>query len=346
MDDNAAKLQKCLFEQTFSEPVETIEALKAHASDRQIFRLSSHNYTFIGVSNEDQSENKAFIEFTRHFEVFGLPVPKIYAVSEDCLHYLQQDLGEETLMDLLISARTEEDPFPAEIEALYLKAVSCLPRFQIEAGKTINYDFCCRSRAFDRVSMISDMNSFQNNFLKHVLPDADTTALEGDYNKFADLLSAAESNFFMYRDFQARNIMICRGEPYFIDYQGGRLGPLQYDLVSLLYQSRTKIPEEVRARLLSAYIATTSQYVEIDIEKFYTYYYGFVFLRLMQVLGVYGKMGIVGGKEYFLNNIPYALDNLRQLLEDRQLPEGLGQLEKLFTRLTSKEVGEIFNAKL
>jgi len=346
MDENAAKLQKRLFEQTFSEPVETIEALKAHASDRQIFRLSSPNYTFIGVSNDDQSENKAFIEFTRHFEAFGLPVPKIYAVSKDCLHYLQQDLGEATLMDHLVAARTDQDPFPAEIEELYLKAVTCLPRFQIEAGETINYDFCCQAKAFDRDSMIFDMNSFQNNFLKHVLPHTDAAALQSNYNKFADLLSAAESNFFMYRDFQARNIMICRGEPYFIDYQGGRLGPLQYDLVSLLYQSRTKIPEEARARLLEAYISETSKYVEINTEKFYTHYYGFVFLRLMQVLGVYGKMGIVGGREYFLNNIPYALDNLKELLEEERLPAGLSELEALFIRLTSKEVGEMFHAKV
>jgi len=346
MIEDAVEYQKKLYEQIYAEPVEKVEALKAHASDRLIFRLTSKSQTLIGVTNQDQAENKAFIEFTRHFESHGLPVPRIHAVSADCLHYLQQDLGDTTLMDLLVNARTEENPFPEEIENLYRKAITCLPRFQIEAGTSIDYNFCCRARVFDRFSMISDMQSFQSNFLMHVLPTVDVKALELDYNKLADILSAAESKFFMYRDFQARNIMISDGEPYFIDYQGGRLGPLQYDLVSLLYQSRTNMPEEVKVRLLDAYITAASKHVKIDKEKFYTYYYGFVFLRLMQVLGVYGKMGIVGGREYFLNNIPYALDNLRQLLEMGQLPEGLHMLNKVFNQLISKEVGGIFNAKL
>lgn len=319
-----------LFRLHFGRDPEEVVTIKAHASNRQIYRLRLAGESVIGVFNPDPRENKAFVGFTRHFASFGLPVPEI--LCDDLFRgvYLEQDLGDETLMDALNAHRGQDDEVPPAIEALYVKAVQQLPKFQVIAGKTLNYDLCYPTRAYDRKAMLWDMYYFRDSFLRRTGVTWHNSALEQDCERFADFLAQANVEHFMYRDFQARNVMIHHGEPWFIDYQGGHHGPLQYDIASLLYQSRAALPAATRSMILGAYLDALQEYAKVDREEFLRYFYGFVLIRLMQVLGTYGDKGLGEKREYFIKSIPYAVKNLKTFLETTSLPFHLPALSEVF----------------
>jgi len=333
---NAALI--ALFVSRFGEEPHVVAALKPHASNRQIFRLTSANHSAIGIVNAVERENNAFVEFTNHFHSCGLNVPEIYAHDLEHGIYLEQDLGDETLYDILIREREQSvadgnKGFSESVEALYQKVIKQLPRFQIEAGRSLNYDHCYPVSRYDRAAMVWDMRFFRDNFLRRTETEWSHHSLEADFEKFADFLAQAPSDFFMYRDFQSRNIMVQNGEVYFIDYQGGRLGPLQYDMASLLYQSRANVPADARQRLLKLYLDEAQGYAPINREEFLRYFHGFVFIRLMQVLGTYGDKGLGEKREYFLKSIPFAIANLRSLIETTPLPFNMPALTGVFNSL-------------
>ena len=336
MHEPLVGLYKTLFGE---EPVE-ISPLNAHASNRRMFRLVGPGRSVIGIVNPNRFENRAFLEFSAHFKSVGLPVPTIFGADLDAGIYLEEDLGSQTLYDVLSAARSDADPFPAAIEQLYVEAVSFLPRFQIVAGAALNYDSCHPRKVYDRESMLWDMRFFRDSFVKRAGVAFDEARLEADFERLADFLEEAPTGFFMYRDFQSRNIMVRDGALFFIDYQGGRRGPLQYDVASLLYQAKAKIPADARRRILDAYLAAASRYAPIERELFLRHFYGFVLVRLLQVLGTYGEQGLNLQKTYFVESIPHALRNLRALEPDVPLAADLTEFSRVVAALNTMYLTE------
>jgi aminoglycoside/choline kinase family phosphotransferase len=334
---------RVLFESRFHEPVERVAPLKSDASDRKLFRLSAASRTAIGVVNPDAQENRAFLEFSRHFKKCGLPVPEIYAEELDRGIYLEEDLGDTTLFQFLSANRTEGGPSRETLD-LYRKVVELLPRFQIEAGRTLNYDVCYPRFSFDQQSMMWDLNYFKYYFLRLAKIPFSEQALEDDFERFSGFLLQAERRFFLYRDFQSRNIMVRDGEPCFIDYQGGRRGALQYDVASLLYDAKADLPFEVRDELVERYLEAAATLEPIDRTAFLAYYPGFVYIRIMQAMGAYGLRGFYERKQHFLASIPYAIRNLEYLLRTADLPIELPELTQVWRRLVASSALRQFGA--
>ena len=326
----------------FCSPTEVV-AISPHASKRQLYRLVSPRGAAVGVINEDIAENKAFVAFTHHFSNLSLPVPEIYQVASDYSCYLEDDLGDQTLYEYLLERRKEcgHNEFPADLENYYCESVKWLAQFQVKAvEKGFPYEFCFEGEYYDVNAMADDMQNFRERFLDVVEVSYDSEKLNRDFSLLQAFLSQAKSDYFLYRDFQSRNIMIRDGQLFFIDYQSGRRGPLQYDLVSLLYQSQAKIPPVARDRILECYLDQLSQLTTIDRDQFMRFYEGYVFMRLMQVLGAYGNLGLKQRKPYFLDGVPIAIENLLSVLDTKGLPVELPELRKVFESLAYYDVAK------
>ncbi len=306
------------FQDLIGTPPSLVSVLWPHASERCIYRLCSSGFSCIGVIHRVKSENEAFVAFAKHFKAALLPVPEIYLYAPPAGIYLQQDLGDVTLLDILQQQRqSSADPFPPKAEALYKTALEFLPRFQIEAGSTVDFTKCLSSGGFCSDALVADIACFTRELVLRLLPAYDIGSLDGDFGTLIAFLAHASDNFFLYRDFQSRNIMIVADSPWFIDFQGGHKGPLQYDLVSLLYQSSAKIPQTHRSALLNHYLDHVQNHTKLDRHLFVSRLGGFIVSRMIQVLGVYGREGLGAGKQYFLASIPTALDTLyRELRSD------------------------------
>ncbi len=333
-----------LFENHFNEKVDTFEMLPPSGSYREYCRLQNNNRSVIGALNTDVKENTAFLSFSNHFKKNGLPVPEVFAVSSDLKKYLLEDLGDTTLFRFLTATR-EKEGFSENIVSEYKKVLKVLPKIQIIAGKGLDYSVCYPRDAFDKQSMMWDLNYFKYYFLKLAKIHFDEQALEDDFQLFTNYLLSANSGFFLYRDFQSRNVMLKDDEVYFIDYQGGRQGALQYDLASLLYDGKADIPQSVRTQLFDFYLSELKKYMTVDEEKFTVYFKGFVLIRIMQAMGAYGFRGFYEKKEHFLKSIPFALRNLEYILKDIKLPVELPELFNVLQQLVHsevlKEIGQI-----
>jgi len=304
-----------LFKQRFGDDTISFNPLPNSGSDRQYYRLNGRETTAIGVVNEDRSENEAFISFTHTFLEAGLPVPEILAEELEDHCYLISDLGDMTLFRYLTGVRQERIDFPDELAGLYQKVLQILPKFQIEAGAKIDYSKCYPRQAFDRQSMMWDLNYFKYYFLQLATVPYDEQALEDDFETFTRFLLEAPSGFFMYRDLQSRNIMLVNDDPYFIDYQGGRKGALQYDVASLLYDAKADIPQETRGQLLEFYLDALESCLPGKRKEFLTFFPGFILIRILQAMGAYGFRGYYEKKRHFLQSIPFAVTNLRNLYD-------------------------------
>ena len=316
-----------LFEQYFHAPVVRVQPLQGQlgASGRKIVRLARDRVSAIGVLYEVREENVAFLEFSQHFRRHGLPVPEIYAEDVSQGAYLEEDLGDTTLFEFLSKNRQESDIAPQAVEA-YRKVVALLPRFQVEAGRDLDYSVCYPRASFDRQSIAWDLNYFKYYFLKLAGISFNEQALEDDFSKLTKFLLSAGRDYFLYRDFQSRNIMLRHGEPFFLDYQGGRRGALQYDIASLLYDAKADLPPELRQELLDEYLDRLSGFVALGRDEFMQHYYPYVYVRILQALGTYGFRGFYERKTHFLQSVPYALDNLRWLLQNVKMPIELPML--------------------
>jgi aminoglycoside/choline kinase family phosphotransferase len=332
-----------LFARRFGGPVQGIGTVKADGSDRKLFRLSGASRTAIGVVSPDARETRAFLEFSRHFRKCGLPVPEIYAEDLQRGLYLEEDLGEVTLFQLL-SVDRSEDRLGEEVLAVYRAVVEWLPRFQIQAGRTLNYTVCHPRPSFDKQSMMWDLNYFKYYFLRLAKIPFGEQALENDFRRFTDFLLKAERRYFLYRDFQSRNVMVRDGRPSFIDYQGGRRGALQYDLASLLFDAKADLPLDVRAELVERYLEAAARLEPLDRAAFLAYYPGFVYIRIMQAMGAYGLRGFYERKAHFLASIPYAVRNLEYLLRTAALPLDLPELTQVWRRLVASSALRQFGA--
>lgn len=329
---------KNLFEQHFAEPVEKIVPLQGElgGSGRKIIRLAGAQHTAIGILYGVREENVAFLEFSRHFRRHGLPVPEIYA--EDLSHgaYLEQDLGDTTLFEFLSRNRAGETIAAPAVEA-YRKVAAFLPRFQVEAGRDLNYKVCYPRGSFDRQSINWDLNYFKYYFLRLAGIPFNEQALEDDFSRLTKFLLSAPHDYFLYRDFQSRNVMLPGGEPFFVDYQGGRKGALQYDVASLLYDAKADLPPALRQRLLDHYLDTLAGFIKLDRDAFMQHYYAYVYVRILQALGAYGFRGFYERKGHFLQSVPFALKNVRWLLHNVKLPIALPTLMDAFNSMLASE---------
>ena len=318
---------KRLFEQHYGLPAEHVRPLQGQlgGSGRAIVRLAGGGKSAIGISYPVREENVAFLEFSRHFRRHGLPVPEIYNEDLSQGAYLEEDLGDTTLFEFLSANRAGEVIAPEVIET-YRKVVAVLPRFQVEAGRDLNYKVCYPRGSFDRQSIAWDLNYFKYYFLRLAGIPFNEQALEYDFGRLTKFLLGANHDYFLYRDFQSRNVMLRDGEPFFLDYQGGRKGALQYDIASLLYDGKADLPPELRQELLDHYLDRLADFVAIDREVFMEHYYAYVYVRILQALGAYGFRGFYERKAHFLQSVPYALKNLRWLADHVKLPVALPAL--------------------
>ncbi len=329
---------KQLFAQHFHSPPERVQPLQGQlgGSGRVIVRLAGAGQSAIGILYSVREENVAFLEFSRHFRHHGLPVPQIYAQDLDCGAYLEEDLGDTTLFEFLSANRSGDTIAPPVVEA-YRKVVSILPRFQVEAGRGLNYKVCYPRASFDRQSIAWDLNYFKYYFLRLAGIPFNEQALELDFTRLTKFLLGADHDYFLYRDFQSRNIMLRDGQPWFLDYQGGRKGALQYDIASLLYDGKADLPPGLRRELLDHYLDCLAGFVDLRRDGFMEYYYGFVYVRILQALGAYGFRGFYERKAHFLQSVPYALKNLRWLAENVKLPVALPELLHALERASSSD---------
>ena len=329
---------KKLFEQHFHFPVERVAPVQGElgGSGRKIMRLTGKGSSAIGILYGVREENVAFLEFSRHFRRHGLPVPEIYGEDLDSGAYLEEDLGDTSLFELLSNNRKGENIAPDVVDA-YRRAIATLPRFQVEAGRDLNYKVCYPRGSFDRQSISWDLNYFKYYFLRLAGIPFSEQALEDDFSRLTKFLLSAPRDYFLYRDFQSRNIMLRDGQPYFLDYQGGRKGALQYDVASLLYDAKADLPAELRQQLLDHYLETLRGFVDVKREVFLQHYYAYVYIRIMQALGAYGFRGFYERKVHFLQSVPYALKNLRWLLHNVTLPVALPTLLEAFHSMLRSE---------
>ena len=329
---------KKLFEQHFHAPPDRIVPLQGElgGSGRKIIRLANKKSRAVGILYGVREENAAFLEFSKHFRRHGLPVPEIYA--EDLNHgaYLEEDLGDTTLFEFLSKNRTGGNIAPEVVEA-YRKVVAVLPRFQVEAGRDLNYKVCYPISSFDRQSIAWDLNYFKYYFLRLAGIPFNEQALEDDFGRLTEFLLSAPRDYFLYRDFQSRNILLRNGDPYFVDYQGGRKGALQYDIASLLYDAKADLPPDLRQQLLDHYLHALGGFIPLDREAFLRHYYAYVYIRIMQALGAYGFRGFYERRAHFLQSVPYALKNLRWLLHHVRLPVPLPALMDAFKGMLASE---------
>jgi aminoglycoside/choline kinase family phosphotransferase len=331
---------KRLFEEHFHTQVESVLPLQGQlgGSGRTIVRLVGGGQSAIGILYAVREENTAFLEFSRHFHKLGLPVPEVYAADLEHGAYIEQDLGDETLFDFLGTHRSSAAGSVApEVVDAYRSTVAMLPRFQVEAGRDLNYKVCYPRASFDRQSISWDLNYFKYYFLRLAGIAFNEQLLEDDFSHLTKFLLSAPHDYFLYRDFQSRNVMLVSGQPYFLDYQGGRKGALQYDIASLLYDGKANLPPELRIELLHHYMDCLEKFIPVDRTAFMEHYYAYVYVRILQAMGAYGFRGFYERKTHFLQSVPFALENLRWLDENVKLPIALPALMDALRRMTRSE---------
>src|SRR5436190_17611898 len=303
---------KTLFQQHFHSLAEHVQPLQGQlgGSGRNIIRLTNGSHSAIGILHPVREENVAFLVFSKHFRQHGLPVPEIYEQALGEGAYLEQDLGDTTLFEFLSKNRAGADIRPEAVD-VYRTVVAILPHFQVEGGRDLNYKVCYPISSFDRQSIAWDLNYFKYYFLRLAGIPFNERALEDDFGRLTEFLLSAPRDYFLYRDFQSRNILLRNGDPFFVDYQGGRQGALQYDIASLLYDAKADLPPDLRRQLLDHYLDSLARFIKLDREVFMRHYYAYVYIRILHALGAYDSRCLYESKAHVLQSVPYALKNLR-----------------------------------
>ena len=321
--------------------IDTIEKIPQSGSDRVYFRIktqrsgSGEASSFIATSSNNLKENDTFIKFSRHFKKINCPMPAIYAVNSDLSIYVQEDFGDTSLLNELESKGHTE-----EVYSLFKKSLRSLAWLQIRGHNGMNYDWCITSREFGRQAIISDLLYFKYYFLDTLKLPYDKEKLIDDFEALGNYLSHVDHKYFMFRDFQSRNVMVKEGEVHFIDYQGGMKGALQYDVASLLWQARAELSDDWKKGLLLYYIGCVEEILAKPIDKlrFESQYNGYVLIRLLQVLGAYGFRGLFERKAHFLISIPVALNNLKWFIGNKQVGISMPEFDRLLTLITADDI--------
>ena len=324
-----------LFQQYSKAAINDIEKLPQSGSDRVYFRIQTQQGNYIATYNTNIKENNTFISFSRHFKNANCPVPEIYTVNEEQTIYIQEDFGDSSLLNEL------EDKGHSEfVYDLFQKSLEALAHLQIKGDAGLNYDECITSREFGKQAIISDLLYFKYYFLDTLKIPYDKEKLIDDFEALATYLNHVDHKYFMFRDFQSRNVMVKDGDIYFIDYQGGMKGALQYDVASLLWQAKAELSDEWKNNLLQYYMLCVEEILQkpVDRTRFESQYNGYVLIRLLQVLGAYGFRGLFERKAHFLTSIPLALKNLRWFLSNKQVGISLPEFERLLKLVINDDI--------
>jgi aminoglycoside/choline kinase family phosphotransferase len=301
-----------LFNTIYPHAWDSIQKIPQSGGDRMYFRISHGNQSWIATYNLNSKESKTFIYFANHFHEKGMPVPKVLAVNEAYTVYLQEDLGSVSLLDVL-----EKEGKTEEVFLLFQKSITALAKLQIEGAKGLDYNYCLTSKNFGKHSILTDLLYYKYYFLDTLQYPYDKQALIDEFELLSDQLAVSNFDNFMFRDFQSRNIMVNNGAVFFIDFQGGMQGGLPYDIASLLWQAKAELSNEWKEKLFNHYITELQKLLpgKLNVDEFKKQYYGFVLLRLLQVLGAYGFRGLFERKAHFLTSIPLGLMNLKNFLK-------------------------------
>ena len=323
MNDPHTLIQRLYREYTGVDAVR-IEPITGSGSSRRYCRLyDAQGHPFIGVEGDDVEENRTFIYLARHFGSHALPVPQVLAVDDSCCAYLQTDLGERSLYNAVSEGRTHGGQYsPKEIQLL-TRAMRLLPRIQIEGAQGLDWKRCYPQPSFDEEGMMFDLNYFKYCLLKLKGVEFNEVKLQADFRQLVnDLCNSDDPQGFLYRDFQARNIILGPAdEPQLIDFQGGRRGPIYYDLASFLWQASAQYPEDLRQQLIEEYCDAASQYITLpDVDTFRHRLMLFVFFRMLQVLGAYGFRGLHQRKQHFIDSLPQALRQANEVARQTDAP--------------------------
>ena len=307
------ELLRPLFEHYTGQQMADILELPSSGSNRRYFRLKGGNLSLIGVLGNNLEENRAFIYLSKHFREKGLRVPAVLAVSQDEFCYLQEDLGDRILFNLVTEGRESGMYSPIETELL-CRTIEQLPRLQFQGAKGLDWDRCMY-KAFDDRMVDFDLNYFKYCFLKATGLEFNEVLLQNDFEALKADLLLEDDDTFMHRDFQARNVMVKDGKSWIIDFQGGRRGPIYYDVASFIWQARSRFPDTLKEELIRTYLRALRSFKEVDEEHFRSRLRLFVLFRTLQVLGAYGFRGYFEKKPHFIASVPYAMANLRSLLQ-------------------------------
>ncbi len=321
------------------EPV-SIEILPQSGSERRYFRLFGKTESVIGTYGANIKENKTFFYFSKEFKKKNLPVAEIYAISEDEMYYIQEDFGSISLLNHL-----EAKGFSNEVYNLFKKSLEALANLQVKGDEGLNYDYCLTNKEFGKQAIMADLLYFKYYFLDALRKPYDKQNLINDFEALSNYLTHTEYKYFMFRDFQSRNIMVKDDNSvHFIDYQGGMKGAPQYDVASMLWQARANLPNDWKNNLLEDYMNCFENIIGQKIDKniFQSQYNGYVLIRLLQVLGAYGFRGLFERKAQFLTSIPLALNNLKEFLKNHSLGISVPEFRKVLDMCLASEVIEQF----
>jgi len=314
---------------------ERIEKLPQSGSDRSYFRIYSQSETYIATYNLNIKENETFIYFSRHFKEKGLPVPCIYVINAETTIYIQEDLGTESLLNIL-----EKHGHNDYVKSLFQKSLAALAKMQIAGDEGLDYQYSLTAKEFGKQAIMSDLLYFKYYFLDTLRIPYDKQAMIDDFEDLSTYLTRTEHKYFMFRDFQSRNIIVNQDEVYFVDYQGGMKGALQYDVASLLWQARAELSEEWKNSLLDYYMDEIDRHLSRPVDRitFVSQYNGYVLIRLLQVLGAYGFRGLFERKAQFLSSIPLALRSVKYFLENKRIGIITPEFERMLSLMVSDEI--------
>ncbi|MFN5044170.1 MAG: aminoglycoside phosphotransferase family protein, partial [Bacteroidota bacterium] len=314
----------------------SLDVLPQSGSERRYFRLHGEKGSFIGTYGNNIRENETFFYFSGHFREKGLAVPEILAISEDRQFYLQEDFGDESLLWHL-----ESKGQTPEVYELFKKTTKALAALQVRGDQGLDYNRCLTNKEFGKQAILADLLYFKYYFLDALRRPYDKQQLIDDFEALSNYLTHTEYKYFLFRDFQSRNIMVApEGSVHFIDYQGGMKGAPQYDVASLLWQARAGLTDEWKQQLLEDYMDAFESTIgtSIDRKLFRSQYNGYVLIRLLQVLGAYGFRGLFERKAQFLTSIPLALRNLRDFFNQHSVGIAVPEFRKVLDICVSDEV--------
>lgn len=326
------------FEQWTKQPVQELYTLKQAGSNRQYFRGISDNRSYIITSNPNNiAENNAFIAFARHFYAKGLAVPEILYVDAGKTMYVQTDFGDISLFDII-----KAEGYTDRVKGLFQKTFEQLAKLQVQGGEGLDYNNCIATKSFDKQAIYSDLLYFLYYFVRALDLPYDKNLLLNDFELLSSYLMQEEAKYFMHRDCQSRNIMVREDQVYFIDFQGGMQGALQYDAASMLWQARAALPHAWKEELIACYFDEVNTLLgnRLNRKDFLDSYDGFVLIRMLQTLGAYGFRGLFERKQHFITSIPYALKQLRWFLENKKIPIRLPELQKVLWQIVDDKVIE------
>ena len=327
---------KSVYNEHFNVPIRHMEKIPQSGSDRSYFRIVDENQkSYIATYSGHVRENQTFIYFSNHFKKQGAAVPAVYFVNHESTVYFQEDFGDESLLNTLENRGQEESVFE-----LFKKSLKALVVMQISASSGLDYSKCITNREFGQQAITSDLLYFKYYFLDTLKIPYDKEKLLQEFEILSSYLENVEHKYFMFRDFQSRNILVKNEDVHFIDYQGGMKGALQYDVASLLWQAKANLSDEWKNRLLEYYMDCVDELLDVPLnkERFVDQYNGYVLIRLLQVLGAYGFRGLFERKAHFLTSIPLALKNLKWFINNKKIGVEFPLFESLLHQMVSDEM--------